>query len=162
MVHGLLQSQRRRAATAHVGQHREAGQADDPDRRSGALIGGARRVNPPPCRPVPDAGPYGPGFKEGDKFEASLNGVPLRLTLRDLEWKDPQIFSPKPQRTSGGTGIFEIDPDQELLRLEFEIDPRLCRQGENHAEIRIAERAPYRPRAAIVLEKLEVHLRYSA
>ena len=102
------------------------------------------------------------GFKEGDKFEASLNGVPLRLTLRDLEWKDPQIFSPKPQRTSGGTGIFEIDPDQELLRLEFEIDPRLCRQGENHAEIRIAERAPYRPRAAIVLEKLEVHLRYSA
>ncbi len=101
-------------------------------------------------------------FREGDKFEARLNGVPLTPALRDPDWKDPQIFSPKPQRTSGGSGIFEVDPEQKLLRLEFEVDPRLCKVGENRAEIRIVQRAPYRPGADIVLEKLEVHLRYAA
>lgn len=99
-------------------------------------------------------------FNVGDTFEARLNGVPLKLLLRDMDWKDPQIFSPKPQRTSGGNGVFEVDPEQRLLRLEFEIDPHLCRQGENLAEVRIVERAPYRPGADIVLEKLEVHVRY--
>jgi len=101
-------------------------------------------------------------FKEGDTFEASLNGVPLKPRLRDANWKDPQIFSPKPQRTSGGNGIFEVDPEQNLLRLEFEVEPRLCRVGENLAEIRVVEREPYRPGAEIVLEKLEIHLRYLA
>ena len=105
--------------------------------------------------------PTDTGFLEGDEFEARLNGVPLTPALRDLEWKDPQIFSPKPQPTSGGTGIFEIDPEQKLLRLEFDVDPRLCKVGENRAEIRIVRRAPYRPRAEIVLEKLELHLRYA-
>lgn len=101
-------------------------------------------------------------FRDGDTFEARLNGVRLPPLLRDPAWKDPQIFSPKPQRISGGSGIFEVDPEQKLLRLEWKVDPRLCRQGENHAEIRISQRAPYRPGAEIVLEKLEVHLRYAA
>ena len=100
-------------------------------------------------------------FKEGDLFGARLNGVPLKLLLRDADWKDPQVFSPKPQRTSGGTGVFDVDPEQRLLRLEFGVDPRSCQQGENTVEVRVVEREPYRPGAEIVLEKLEVHLRYS-
>ena len=84
-------------------------------------------------------------FKEGDAFEARLNGVRLPSLLRDPAWKDPQIFSPKPQRISGGSGIFEVDPEQKLLRLEWKVDPRLCRQGENHVEIRISQRAPIPP-----------------
>ena len=102
------------------------------------------------------------GFLPGDEFEVRLNGAVLPSAVRDLEWKDPQIFSPKPQRTSGGTGIFEVDPNQNLLRLEFDVDPRLCKVGENRTDIRIVRRAPYPPRAEIVLEKLELHLRYTA
>lgn len=100
-------------------------------------------------------------IKPGDAFEAALNGKPLKLNLRDPDWKDAQIFSPKPQRTSGGTGIFEVDPNQKLLKLEFEIEPGVCRVGKNQIEIRIAKREPYRPQSEILLEKLEVHLKYT-
>ena len=100
-------------------------------------------------------------IKPGDTFEATLNGNPLKLIERDPDWKDPQIFSPKPQRTSGGSGIFEVDPNQKLLRLEFEIDPGFRRVGKNQVVIRIGKREPHRPQAEIFLEKVEIHLKYT-
>ena len=55
------------------------------------------------------------------------------------------------------------DQDQKLLRLEFDLNPRMCRIGENQVEIFIDHREPYGYGGSIhniVLEKLEVHLDY--
>jgi hypothetical protein len=40
---------------------------------------------------------------EGDTFDLRLNGVALPVTTRDPQWKDAQIFSPKPQPISPAT-----------------------------------------------------------
>jgi len=99
------------------------------------------------------------GAREGDEFEATLNGVPLPLIARDDAHKDPQIFSPRPQPASGGDGHYAVDPEQKLLCLDFSVDPHLCRLGVNEASVRIVDRAPYVV-TDIVLEKLQVHLSY--
>ena len=101
-------------------------------------------------------------FDAGDDeaVEVSLNGQRLPLSVRDPEWKDPQIFSPKPQRTSGGNGIFRVNPAQRLLRLDFKVEPHQCRVGENVVGVRLANRGGENAAKAVVLEKLEVLLQY--
>lgn len=98
---------------------------------------------------------------DDETVEAALNGVVLPLAARDPEWKDPQIFSPKPQPASGGSGDYRVNPRQRLLRLDFEVDPSRCRVGENVASIRLAGPAAERKNDEVVLEKLEVHVRYA-
>ena len=98
------------------------------------------------------------GARDGDEFVASLNGVGLEITVADFDWKDPQVFSPAPQRASGGAGRYEIDPDQKLLRLDFAVPHHLCHEGLNETAIGIARRIPYCC-DEIVLEKLELHVR---
>ncbi|NQT17511.1 MAG: family 10 glycosylhydrolase, partial [Planctomycetes bacterium] len=99
--------------------------------------------------------------RSNEPVEATLNGVALPLAARDSEWKDPQIFSPKPQPASGGSGDYRVNPRQRLLRLDFTVDPRRCRLGENVASIRLSgPAAEGGSDAAVVLEKLELHVRY--
>ncbi len=93
-----------------------------------------------------------------DRFEVRLGGVRLRQTVRDADWKDPQIFSPRPQPSSGGTGNYKVNPAQELLRLDFAVDPQACRIGENRVDVRIASQAS--ASRDVILEKLEVHVDY--
>jgi hypothetical protein len=95
-----------------------------------------------------------------DEFEVKMNGVVLPLAPRDHEWKDPQIFSPFPQPISGGRGDYSINPRQKLLRLDYSVDPAVCKLGENQIEVRILKRAPYRPGEDVDLEKLELHVEY--
>jgi glycosyl hydrolase family 10 len=95
-----------------------------------------------------------------DEFEVRINGVVLRMVTRDNEWKDPQIFSPWPQPISGGRGDYSTNLKQKLLRLDYSVDPALCRLGENQVELRILTRTPYLPGQDIDLEKLEIHLEY--
>ncbi len=99
------------------------------------------------------------GAREGDGFAARLNGVPLRLRHRDDAWHDPQIFSPAPQPASGGSGCYQVNPEQKLVCLEFAVAPGLCRLGENRVEVSIVERTPY-VCTDIMLEKLELHVGY--
>jgi len=99
------------------------------------------------------------GAREGDALAASLNGAPLPEPTVDFTWKDPQIFSPRPQPPSGGNGRYAVDPDQRLLCLEFAVPPEACRVGPNAAALSIVSRLPYCCQE-IVLEKLEVHLTY--
>lgn len=73
---------------------------------------------------------------EADAFEVRFNGTPLGTAQRDPNWKDPQIFSPKPQPNSGGKGQYVIDPAQRLLRLEWAVP--VWRTGPNEVEVRIA------------------------
>lgn len=100
------------------------------------------------------------GASDDAVLEARFNGASLPLLERDPNWKDAQIFSPRAQPASGGSGQYEVDPRQQLLRLDFAIDPRVCQQGENSVRIRLC-RAPEDKRARqVVLEKLEAHLHF--
>lgn len=102
-------------------------------------------------------------FDAGDDetVEASLNGASLPLVSRDPSWKDPQIFSPRPQPASGGSGIYRINPRQRLLRLDFAVDPHRCRVGENVVGLRLGTPAGQDSAGEAVLEKLEVHVHYA-
>jgi len=93
-----------------------------------------------------------------DEFEVRLGGATLRQVVRDADWKDPQIFSPRPQPASGGTGNYKVNPAQKLLRLDFAVDPQACRVGENRVDVRIASQAT--ASRDVILEKLEVHMDY--
>ena len=96
------------------------------------------------------------GAPEGQELEVRLGGAVLRPLTRDPMWKDPQIFSPRPQPASGGSGQYRVNPAQKLLRLDFAVVPELCRVGENRVELRLAE--PAESGGNVVLEKLEVHV----
>jgi hypothetical protein len=98
------------------------------------------------------------GTDSGDDFALSLNGQPLALTLRDPEWKDAQIFSPKPQPTSGYAPR-PIDPKQRLLRIEANVPSGGWRVGAN--EIAVRRSATGDNKAPVQLEKVEAHLRFS-
>jgi hypothetical protein len=100
------------------------------------------------------------GADNEEEVEVRLNGHLLPLTLRDPAWKDPQIFSPNPQPASGGTGVYPVNPQQRLLRLEFAVAAESCRLGENQVTIRVLKRSKDASEAKVVLEKLEVHVRY--
>jgi hypothetical protein len=99
------------------------------------------------------------GASEGQELEVRLGGAALRPTARDPGWKDPQIFSPRPQPASGGSGNYKVNPRQKLLRLDFAVDPRHCRVGENPVELRLIEAA--KRAGNVVLEKLELHVEYT-
>ncbi len=98
---------------------------------------------------------------EDAAMEVTLNGHRMPLSVRDPKWKDPQIFSPKPQRTSGGNGVFRVNPAQRLLRLDFKVAPRQCRLGENVVGIQLTGPGGEGAATAVVLEKLEVHVQYA-
>ena len=100
------------------------------------------------------------GAREGDQFEMQLNGTALELALEDHQWKDPQIFSPAPQPATCSLVIRDINPEQQLSRLELTVPPTLCRLGENQVCVRIVKRRPHESRDYISVEKLEVHVRY--
>jgi hypothetical protein len=94
---------------------------------------------------------------EGDAIEARCNGTPLSIIVRDPEWKDAQIFSPKPQPISGGKGDYKIDPQQQLLRLDYAAPREVWKGGRNEVEIRVSSSAR---NVAVQLEKVEAHLKY--
>ena len=100
------------------------------------------------------------GAEEGDRFEVKLNGAPLTEALRDPEWKDAQIFSPKPQPTSGGAGEYQVNPQQRLLRIDYPAP--VWRQGPNALTLRRLRGNDAHAANETRLEKLEAHLRYHA
>ena len=99
------------------------------------------------------------GASDADELEVRLGGSMLPPLTRDPKWKDPQIFSPRPQPASGGSGQYRVRPAQRLLRLDFAVSPRLCRVGENRVELRLIR--PAETAGNVVLEKLEVHAGYA-
>lgn len=94
-----------------------------------------------------------------DAFEMRFNGVPLPVTIRDPEWKDAQIFSPKPQPASGGKGNYGINPRQRLLRLDCAVPGEGWKLGPNEVEIRWVSRTSAE-KAPVQIEKVEAHLKY--
>ncbi len=90
-----------------------------------------------------------------DRLEIALNGKPLNQPTPQA-WKDPQIFSPKPQPASGGNGNYKVDPNQKLLRIACEVQPSLLRRGDNQISIRVLNRPSYRIGEDIQVEKIEL------
>lgn len=96
---------------------------------------------------------------EADVFELRFNGTPLSITTRDPEWKDAQIFSPKPQPTSGGKGDYKINPRQRLLRLDCLVPVNAWNLGRNEVEVRVSVRTSS-TKSAVQIEKVEAHVKY--
>ncbi|MFH1921871.1 MAG: family 10 glycosylhydrolase [Planctomycetota bacterium] len=101
------------------------------------------------------------GASDEEAVEADLNGTSLPVSARDPHWKDPQVFSPKPQPASGGSGIYQVNPRQRLLRLEFALNPRQCRLGENLVRVRLPGPAKENASGEVILEKLEIQVQYA-
>jgi hypothetical protein len=95
-----------------------------------------------------------------DRLEVKLNGTLLPGPHRDPNWKDPQIFSPDPQPSSGGSGDFKINPKQKLLLFTYKLDQKLLRTGANLVEARVQSRGVYAPASSLQLEKLELAINY--
>ena len=89
---------------------------------------------------------------------ARFNGSALTPFLRDPDWKDDQIVSPRPQPNSGKAAWQRVDPDQRLLRIEYDLDPKECRVGLNTVEMSLSTGGAG---DGVKLEKVEVHLAYS-
>ncbi len=100
------------------------------------------------------------GANESDRFEVSLNGVVLAVGERDPEWKDAQIFRPKPQPTSGGAGQYRIDPQQRLLRIDHAV--KEWREGANVVRVRRLRAGDAKAESTVFVEKLEAHLRHAS
>ena len=98
--------------------------------------------------------------REDEQVEVTLNGASLPPLTRDVEWKDPQIFSPRPQPASGGNGNYQVNPRQRLLRLDFAVDPQRCVVGENSLGIRVRDSAEGADGGVVQLEKVEVQVQY--
>jgi hypothetical protein len=103
------------------------------------------------------------GALEGDRISAEVNGIPLDAPSCDFYWKDPQIFSPKPQPPSGGDGNYTVDPGQKLLLAEFSVPASACRLGRNRITISAASRGRYPDEgdnSVLQIEKVEIHTKY--
>jgi hypothetical protein len=94
-----------------------------------------------------------------DRIRVDWNHVELKQTLYDLEWKDPQIFSPLPQPISTGQAFHDSLAGQRLVRLEFDLPAGLVRRGENVVGIRVTKRGVYKPCQDVKIEKVEVHMK---
>ena len=91
-----------------------------------------------------------------DRIEVRCNGREVGpLTVTD-GWKDPQIFSPRPQPNSGGKGEYAVDPAQRLMRVTGRVAAGMLRRGENEIAIRVAERGVYRIGEDMQIEKVEL------
>lgn len=91
---------------------------------------------------------------EANVFEIRFNGTRLSVVTRDPEWKDAQIFSPKPQPTSGYKPR-PIDPEQRLLRLDCAVPVKAWKPGSNEVEIRVSS-----GKSIVQIEKVEAHVKY--
>jgi hypothetical protein len=98
------------------------------------------------------------GLQPDGTLEARLNNRVLTETERDSEWKDYQIFYPRPQPSSGGADHWKVDPDQRLTRVEYAVPPEQCSVGINR--VRLRQSGPHEGVETLRLEKLEVDVRY--
>jgi hypothetical protein len=95
-----------------------------------------------------------------DRLEVLCNG--RALTGGEWEdWKDPQIFSPKPQPASGGSGEYKPDAAQRLRRVQFRLSPEALLFGANEVAVRVAKRGSYLPGQDVQLEKVEIFVEYA-
>jgi hypothetical protein len=97
------------------------------------------------------------GSIAGDDLEVSCNDVVLKLAQDNPTWKDPQIFSPRPQPASGGTGLFTPDPSQNLRLLSYAVNNLTTN---NTMRIRVIKRGHYPPGSQIQVEKIELAAQY--
>lgn len=90
-----------------------------------------------------------------------LNGQLLPETARNADWKDGQIYGDKPQPSSGAASVYAVeDPQQHLLRLEFAVNPHICRPGRNEVSVVPDETSPGKDDGRPIVEKVELAVRF--
>jgi len=100
-----------------------------------------------------------------DEIEVRFNDQPLAAALRDPEWKDGQIYSDRPQPSSGARLAYAVNPQQSLLRLEYPLRPGWFRVGANQVALRVVKRGPHLcggRGTCIEVEKVEAWVRRTA
>ena len=95
----------------------------------------------------------------GDRLEVKLNGRSLGEGAFDYDWKDRKIFSPLPQQNAGSYGYREVDPEQKLLLVTYDVDPDAVRLGDNSVAISVTHQVPHILRQ-LQVEKVELHVIY--
>ena len=98
--------------------------------------------------------------RAADRLEIRVNGKILAQSGPGQDWKDAQIFSPKPQPNSGGKGEYTVDANQKLLRIACAVPPALLRRGENEVAVRVLGRPAFRIGEDIQVEKVEIAVTY--
>ncbi len=101
------------------------------------------------------------GMKDGDLIEMRWGDEKLGPVKYDPEWKDPQVFSPKPQSASGGKGDYKVNPKQKLYRIEAAVPTGVWQKGSNTIEIRQSFYSQRDPVVVAQIEKIEAHLYYN-
>lgn len=101
------------------------------------------------------------GATGDDELEARFNGVGLEPIRRDDGHKDNQILSPAPQPPSGSLAQRQVNPNQQLLRLDFAIPPRSCHVGLNEVAVRVNRKTAGESSHQLKLEKVEIHVQYN-
>jgi hypothetical protein len=99
-----------------------------------------------------------------DRLEVCLNGQALECRGGDPEWKDGQIYSDRPQPSSGARSAYTPDPNQRLLRLTYAARPEQCRVGLNEVAVRVLSRGPHKcgGRGTLIeVEKVELAVRWT-
>ena len=97
------------------------------------------------------------GSEPGDRLEVKLNGKSLGEGILDYDWKDPKIFSPLPQQNAGSYGYREVDPEQRLLLVTYDVDPDDVSLGNNTVAISVTHQAAHILRQ-LQVEKVELHV----
>ena len=107
------------------------------------------------------------GSEPGAQLEVKLNGTLLGDGAFDYDWKDPKIFSSLPQQNAGSYGYREVDPEQRLLIVTYDVDPDEVSQGDNTVSVSLTQLAlpylvPVRSNAVrqLQVEKVELHVIY--
>ena len=96
----------------------------------------------------------------GDRLEVKLNGKLMGEGVFDYDWKDRKIFSPLPQPNSGtGYSRREVDPEQKLLLVTYDLDPDAVLLGDNTVSISVTHQAPHILRH-LQVEKMELHVTF--
>ena len=107
------------------------------------------------------------GSEPGDQLEVKLNGSSLGEGAFDYDWKDRKIFSPLPQQNAGSYGYREVDPEQRLMLVTYNVDPDEVSLADNTVAISLTQLAqpylvPVRSNTVrrLQVEKVELHVRY--
>ena len=95
-----------------------------------------------------------------DEFTVMLNGTALTLDASDPTWKDPRLYSPKPQPETITYDAMNPDLErQRLLRLEYIVPAAALRRGANEVTVAVRRTGAFPPRRFVTVEKVELHLK---
>lgn len=100
-------------------------------------------------------------MQPADRVSAAFNGTEVVFAGRDDSYKDPQIFSPRPQPPAGVGRSVARDREQQLTLLQYRLNGDAIHAGINNIHLAIASRGSFSIGADLKVEKVELACRFS-